>query len=107
MSRQDVLVFPSLFEGFGLVMLEAMSRGLPVIATAHTAAPDVLTDGEDGFIVPIRSADAIVERLEQLIRDRPRLAAMKRAAREKAATLSWESYRRGIVDAVETELSVL
>lgn len=104
MSRQDVLVFPSLFEGFGLVMLEAMSRGLPVIATPHTAAPDVLTDGEDGFVIPIRSADAIVEKLELLVRDRPRLQAMKMAARAKAATLTWESYRRGLVNAVESEL---
>lgn len=103
MSRQDVLVFPSLFEGFGLVMLEAMSRGLPVIATAHTAAPEVLTEGEDGFVIPIRSADAIAEKLEWLIRDRPRLAAMKIAARRKAATLTWENYRRGIVQAVEAE----
>jgi starch synthase len=100
MGRQDVLVFPSLFEGFGLVILEAMSRGLPVIATAHTAAPDVLTEGEDGFIVPIRSAEAIVEKLEILIRDPARLAAMKVAAREKAALLTWENYRRGIVEAV-------
>ncbi len=104
MSRQDVLVFPSLFEGFGLVMLEAMSRGLPVIATAHTAAPDVLTEGEDGFVIPIRSADAIVEKLEALIRDPARLAAMKIAARAKAATLTWENYRRGIVNAVNTEM---
>lgn len=106
MSRQDVMVFPSLFEGFGLVMLEAMSRGLPVIATPHTAAPDVLTEGEDGFVIPIRSVDAIVEKLEILLRDRPRLQAMKMAARAKAATLTWESYRRGIVNAVETELRV-
>ena len=62
MERQDVLVFPSLFEGFGLVILEAMSRGVPVITTAHTAGPDLIADGEDGFIVPIRSAAAIAEK---------------------------------------------
>lgn len=104
MERQDVLVFPSLFEGFGLVMLEALSRGLPVIATAHTAAPEVLTEGVDGFIIPIRSAEAIVEKLEGLLRDRPRLAAMKIAARQKAASLTWDHYRRGIVAAVEAGL---
>jgi starch synthase len=101
MSRQDVLVFPSLFEGFGLVILEAMSRGLPVIATPHTAGPDVIADGEDGFIVPIRSADAIEEKLEILIRDPARLAAMKAAAREKAASITWENYRRRLVEAVK------
>jgi len=70
MSRHDVMVFPSLFEGFGLVILEAMSRGVPVIATPNTAAPDFFSDGEDGFIVPIRDAGAIGEKLEILMIDR-------------------------------------
>ena len=100
MSRQDVLVLPSLFEGFGLVLLEAMSRGLPVIATAHTGGPDVIDDGVDGFIVPIRSAQAIAEKLELLRREPARLAAMKDAARRKALTLTWETYRRRLAEAV-------
>lgn len=104
MGRQDVLVLPSLFEGFGLVILEAMSRGLPVIVTSHTAGPDVLDDGVDGFIVPIRSAEAIAEKLELLRRDPARLAAMKDAALRKARALTWESYRRGIVEAVSQTL---
>src|SRR6185436_12376479 len=81
----DVMVFPSLFEGFGLVVLEAMSCGVPVIATAQSGAPDFLEDGKDGFLVPIRSAEAIAERLELLIRDRDRLGAMSQAAVRKAA----------------------
>ena len=103
MGRQDVLVFPSLFEGFGLVLLEAMSRGTTVITTAHTAGPDVLTDGEDGFLVPIRSAEAIRERLEGLVREPGRCRAMGEAARKKAAACSWEAYRRGVVEAVGAE----
>ncbi len=92
MSRQDVLVFPSLFEGFGLVIPEALSRGLPVIATPHTAGPDLLDDGVDGFVVPIRSAEAIAEKLELLL-DPERRQAMSHAARRKAGQLSWEAYR--------------
>jgi glycosyltransferase involved in cell wall biosynthesis len=97
MQQHDVLVFPSLFEGFGLVVLEAMAQGTPVIATAHTCAPDVITDGEDGFVVPIRSAEAVAEKLDLLSRDRDRLIEMKRAARAKAARHSWEEYRRRLV----------
>jgi glycosyltransferase involved in cell wall biosynthesis len=93
MRRHDVLVFPSLFEGFGLVMLEAMSQGMTVITTPHTGGPDVLTDGVDGFIVPIRSEEAIAERLEILASDPERLRAMKDAAARTAATLSWAAYR--------------
>ena len=100
MSRQDVLVLPSLFEGFGLVILEGMSRGLPVIATTHTGGPDVIDDGVDGFIVPVRSAEAIAEKLELLHRDPARLASMQEAARRKAAALTWETYRRRLAAAV-------
>ena len=100
MARQDVLVFPSLFEGFGLVLLEAMSRGVPVITTAHTAGPDVLTEGEDGFLVPIRSSEAIAETLEWLVREPERCRAMGAAARRKAAACSWAAYRSGLVEAV-------
>ncbi len=102
MRRHDVLVLPSLFEGFGLVILEAMSQGIPVIATPHTAGPDVITDGEDGFIVPIRSAEAISEKLELLLCDRRLLLAMSQAAQRKSAQYSWESYGRNIVNTIKT-----
>src|SRR5437868_2468976 len=94
MRQHDVLIFPSLFEGFGLAITEAMSQGTPVITTAHTAGPDVIDDGADGFIVPIRSAEAIAEKLQLLARDRERLRAMKIKAREKAQRHSWDTYRR-------------
>ena len=104
MSHHDVMVFSSLFEGFGLVILEAMSQGVPVIATPNTAAPDFVSDGDDGFIVPIRDADAIAQKLEMLIDDRDLLAAMSQAAIRKAAAHSWEQYRHGIATAVGSAL---
>ncbi|HEY8965935.1 MAG TPA: glycosyltransferase family 4 protein, partial [Candidatus Methylacidiphilales bacterium] len=104
MERHDVLVFPSLFEGFGLVIPEAMSRGLAVIATPHTAAPDLIEDGRDGFVVPIRSAGAIAERLDALRADRERLRAVGEAARVRAAALRWETYRARLAAAVSEDL---
>lgn len=100
MSRADVFVFPSLFEGFGLVLLEAMSQGLPIIATAHTAAPDLITEGESGFIVPIRSAQAIAEKLDLLAHDSRLLSAMSHAARETAVRYTWEQYRARLSQAL-------
>jgi glycosyltransferase involved in cell wall biosynthesis len=97
-SRHDVLILPSLHEGFGLVILEAMSQGVPVITTPNTAGPDVIEDQVDGFIVPVRSADAIRDRLDLLIRDRDLLQGMKEAARAKAARLSWSLYRQRIAE---------
>jgi alpha-maltose-1-phosphate synthase len=100
MREHDVLVFPSLFDGFGLVILEAMAQGTVVIATPNTAAPDLLDDGRDGFIVPIRSADAIAARLTQLAEDRDLLVQMSEAARQKAAQCTWDEFRRKLVKAV-------
>ena len=98
MRAHDVLVFPSLFEGFGMVITEAMSQGLPVITTPHTAGPDVIENGRDGFIVPIRSSADIAEKLTFLRENPDELNAMKIAAWNKAKTLSWENYRRGQSD---------
>ena len=100
MSRNDVLVFPSLFEGFGLVILEAMSRGIPVITTPNTAGPDVIRSGRDGFIIPIRSAEAIAARLDDLASDAAQLSAMKHAAYERAKSFTWKSYRQKLTRAV-------
>ena len=93
MDKHDVFVFPSLFEGFGLVILEAMARGIPVITTTHTAGPDVITDSEDGYIIPIRSAQAIIEKLELLANDSDLLNRLKIAALAKAKLFSWVKYQ--------------
>jgi len=105
MSRHDVFVFPSLFEGFGLVILEAMSQGLPVIATEHTAGPDLIEEGRSGFIVPIRSAQAIAEKLDLLASDPGLLSDMKIAARETAERHSWAQYRARLAEVVLAECS--
>ena len=94
MTKHDVLVLPSLNEGFGLVLAEAMAQGLTVIATSHTAGPDLFTDGIEGFLVPIRSAEALVEKLFCLDRERDRLQSMQEAAYQRAMSNSWKNYRQ-------------
>jgi starch synthase len=97
MASHDVLVLPSLHEGFGLVILEAMAQGTPVITTSHTGGADVIEDGLDGFIVPIRSADAIVEKIELLRGNAEFLHATSEAARAKAKSCAWSIYRERVI----------
>lgn len=102
MREHDVLVFPTLFDGFGLVILEAMAQGTVVIATPNCAAPEIFDDGKEGFIVPIRSPEAIAQRLTKLAEDRDLLARMSEAARLKAISLDWAGYRAKLLDAVRS-----
>ena len=97
MRTHDVLVFPSIFEGFGMVISEALSQGIPVITTPNTCAPTLMKDGKSGFIVPIRDGIAIAEKLEQLHQDRDLLQQMKTAALEVANNNTWANYQSQLV----------
>ncbi len=99
MHDADVLVMPSLAEGFGHVILEAMACGLPVIATPHTCAPDVIEAGAHGFIVPVRDPEGIAERISWGADNRAALAAMGEAAAARARLFTWERFRAGVRDA--------
>jgi len=100
MRQHDVLVLPSLFEGYALVVSEALAQGLPVIATANSGAPESVRDGVEGFIVPIRSSQAIAGRLEQLATNPERLIAMGKACLHRAEELSWAHYENGLREVV-------
>jgi glycosyltransferase involved in cell wall biosynthesis len=95
----DVFVFPSLTEGMPLVVLEAMASGLPVIATPNGSS-DLIEDGTDGFIVPIRDPQAIAARLKILYQDPQLRATMGRKARAKALRFGWDVYAARAADAV-------
>ncbi|NPA36354.1 MAG: glycosyltransferase family 4 protein, partial [Chlorobi bacterium] len=57
-SEYDALILPTVFEGFGLVIVEAMAAGLPVITTPNSIGPELITDDKNGYIVPIRDVNA-------------------------------------------------
>jgi len=95
MSRSHVLVLPSIEDGFGMVVTEAMACGCPAIVSENTGAADIIGDGENGFVVPIRSPEAIAARLTALADDPQRRDAMGAAARETVrAAGGWEAYGR-------------
>jgi glycosyltransferase involved in cell wall biosynthesis len=81
--RSHVLAVPSSYEGFGIVYLEAMSFGLPAIATTSGATGEIITHGVDGYRVPATAAEALTGCLSELCRDRHRLASMGMSARER------------------------
>jgi glycosyltransferase involved in cell wall biosynthesis len=100
----DVFVLPSLTEGFAHVILETMACGVPVVTTHNTCAVDVMRNDEHGFIVPIRDAVSLADRLTWSMEHREELAEMGRAASQQAATFTWARFRAGIRDAYQCML---
>jgi glycosyltransferase involved in cell wall biosynthesis len=94
-----LLALPSIVEGFGHVILEGMSLGLPLIATPHTGGRDVIQDGRNGFLVPIRDSAAIARKLEWALCNSSKLREMGAEAAKTAREFSWDRFRLGIVAA--------
>jgi starch synthase len=93
MSRSHVMVLPSIEEGLALVQAQAMACGCPVIASTHTGAEDLFEDGQQGFIVPIRQADILTQRMQALADD-PTLrdALSEQALRRVQGAGGWRDY---------------
>ena len=92
MAESDVFVFPSYFEGFALVLLEAMASGLPVITTTATAGPDIISHDQDGWIIEPGDLDGLVRTMRSCLENRERVAEMGRKARATAEKFSWDTY---------------
>jgi glycosyltransferase involved in cell wall biosynthesis len=85
----DVLAAPSRSEGFGLMLVEAMAAGVPIVATAVGAIPEVVGDGPALLVAP-EDPPALAAALNRVLDDRDAAAAMAAAGRERAGVFSWD-----------------
>ena len=93
-NQISVYVQPSVSEGFGIEILEAMAHGRPVIATSGTGGPDVIRGGIDGFIIPPRDPRAILDKLNYFKDNPDKILEMGRAARKQAEEFSWDKIEK-------------
>ncbi|MDT0646267.1 glycosyltransferase family 4 protein [Zunongwangia sp. F260] len=100
MKSHDVFVFPSLFEGFGLVITEAMSQGTPVITTERTVGPDIIKNDENGWLIEAGSTSALKACLEDLLVNPVKIGRAGRAALETARQRPWEVYGQELAQAI-------
>ncbi|WP_294229362.1 glycosyltransferase family 4 protein, partial [uncultured Chryseobacterium sp.] len=88
-ERSDCFVLPSIIEGFGQVVLEAMSTGLPVITTENTCGPDIIENGIDGFVIPIRDQESLRNSINLLKENKSYRLKMGKSAHIKAKQYTW------------------
>ena len=94
-NSASVCVFPSVEDGFGMVVSEAMACNKPVIITSNMGAADIVVSGLDGLVLPPANAEAIKEALLQFY-ETPG-SAMGQNNRERVAALTWDAYRASLM----------
>jgi starch synthase len=101
MQQADVLVLPSVFEGFGLVIVEAMATGLPVITTTHSCGPEVIREGVDGFVLAPDDVQGLAEKLAWCAEHRGELVSMGAQAYNQAQQFSWDAHRQRLASLLD------
>ena len=101
-ANADCFCLPSVQEGFGIVFLEAMAAGLPVVACHAAAIPEVVLDGRTGVLVPPRNPTALAAALVDLLADPERRRALGDEGRRRVAEFTPERVARRFLDAVHS-----
>jgi glycosyltransferase involved in cell wall biosynthesis len=92
-AQGSVFVLASIADGFGMVVLQAMACGLPVIVTDHVGAAEIVSDSENGYVIPIRDVEALKERILRFYQDRNLCQEMgKNAVRSVSSDHTWNDY---------------
>jgi glycosyltransferase involved in cell wall biosynthesis len=102
----DLVALPSIAEGFGLVILEAMACGVPVLCTTSTGGADFIVHRQNGLLIEPGSTEAIRRELEWALTHRDELFQMGQAARLEAAKHTWAAYRSKFFAAYSASVSV-
>ncbi|MFA6407401.1 MAG: glycosyltransferase family 4 protein [Candidatus Paceibacterota bacterium] len=97
-SQGSVFAIASIQDGFGMVLLQAMACGLPVICTTNTGGEDIVRNGLDGFIIPIRSENAIKEKLLYFYENSDKAKEMGKSAKQRVSSgFTWDDYGKRMI----------
>ena len=101
LSESHVMVFPSLSDAYGLVVLEALGAGVPVICTNNTGASELIEDGYNGYVIPVGSTISIQEKVDWFIDNKDKIENMSKNAHDTAKRYTWDKYNKEITNSIE------
>ena len=99
LSQGSIFVLSSIEEGLAMLIPQAMACGLPVICTTNTGGADIICDGKEGFIIPIRDVNALKEKILYLYEHEDKRRSMSEASLKRAHEFTWETYGDKIIAA--------
>jgi glycosyltransferase involved in cell wall biosynthesis len=98
--KADLLLFPTLCDGFGMVVTEALAHGLPVLTTFAAGAADLIREGENGLVIPPGDVTALRNAITECARTPDRIRAMRIGAKAAATARPWSIFRQEYADAL-------
>jgi glycosyltransferase involved in cell wall biosynthesis len=100
-NQADLFVFPTVEDGYAVVLAQAQAAGLPILATPHCAAPDILRPNENGWILPIRSPKVFIEQLKWCDENRSALAQVVRSSYNGFQPRDWTHVAKDLIGAYD------
>ena len=95
-SNCDVFLFPSLGDGFGFVVIEAMAAGMPIICSKNSVGSDAIRDYENGFTFQAGDNDEMIKRILYFVENRFEVERMGLKSAEIAKEYTWEAYDEAV-----------
>lgn len=99
-DNSDVFIFPTIEDGYPAVLSQAQAGGLPIIATTNCSAPDIIQENKTGWVLPIRSPEAFIEKLEWCHEHRQELAEMVKNVYHEYTPRDWSDVATNFIDIV-------
>lgn len=96
----DIFLLPTIEDGFAVVLTQAQAAGLPILTTTNCGGSDIIDAGGQGWVVPIRSPEALIQQIEWCDRHREELASMVERLYKSPVRRSWDDVARNFVEAV-------
>lgn len=105
MAESDIFIFPSLFEGFGMVITEAMSQGTPVLTTTRTCGLDFITDGINGWLVEPGDSNQLKSKVKNILDNKHKIHDISKNALKTASERPWSVYEKELSKSLENYLN--
>lgn len=100
-KQMDIIFFPSLADGFGLSVIEAMSNGVIPFVSENSGVSDIISHRENGFIFKLTEIDNVIPEIETLAKNKKEMEKISRRAYETANNLSWKNYELDVQNAIQ------